>query len=93
MTVSHEHRVTTIRSCFRFKWSVCNCDVKTEPNDHLIENVIVLVSHPAIADLQGDVSIAQVIGSSQKLLWISRVNSGNTLRRCNDRDNATIFSN
>ncbi len=54
-------RVPAIGAGLRLERRLFHGDGKAEAADHLVEHVIVLITHPAIADLQRHVPIAQVI--------------------------------
>lgn len=53
---------TGIGAALRFECGLLETHGQTEGRDHLVENMIVLVAQPPLADLQRHVAIAQVVG-------------------------------
>ena len=59
-------RVRTVRAGFGFERGVQGYDLKTKPFEHLLKHMIIGDTQPALANLQGDMTIAQVVGGTRE---------------------------
>jgi hypothetical protein len=64
-------RITTISADFRLEWRGRHADVEAEFPHHAVEHVVVLVSEPPRLNLQGNVTIAQVVGGTREQMRIA----------------------
>jgi hypothetical protein len=75
---------------FRLKRRLLHHDSESQAAHHVIEHVIVTVAQPAIADLQGHVSIAEVICRARKPLRILAMHVRDSFRGRADFDDPSI---
>ena len=92
MTRCMSMRVTTIGARLGFESRLFDQHLEAQTSHHLIEHMIVLIANPARADLQCDMSIAQVITDTRELPGICGANRRYSFRRGQHFDDASILT-
>jgi hypothetical protein len=85
-------RVSTIGPRLRFERSLFDQHLEPKTSHHVIEHMIMLIPNPAHADLQWDMSIAEVIADTRKLPGICGTNRRYSFRRGQHFDDASILT-
>jgi hypothetical protein len=85
-------RMTTVGAGLGLERSVFDTHVEAETSHHVIEHMIVLIANESGANLQRDVSIAEVITDSRELPGICGANSRYAFRRCHHFDDPSILA-
>ena len=65
---------------FRFERRLLANYVQTEFSHHAIQDVIMQVTQPAGAELQGDVAVAEMVGGARQPQWIIGTAGGDGFR-------------
>jgi hypothetical protein len=74
----------------RLEGRASRLDDETQPAHHVVEDVIVLVREPAVAQLDGHVAVAEVVGPPQQEVRIGRARHGEGLRRRAHQDDVAL---
>ncbi|MNT61626.1 hypothetical protein D3C72_1992840 [compost metagenome] len=81
-----------ISAVLGLEWRFDGFYLRTKLFEHRLEHVIVEQTQPAIADLQGDVAVTQVIGGAGQFEGVGAGDVQQLLGAGADADDAAVFS-
>jgi hypothetical protein len=61
---------TAIRTGLGLKWGLLMADLYAQPRQHMLQHMVLFQQDPADADLQRDMSVAQVIGGAHQVTLV-----------------------